>query len=325
MSTANTTIQLKKSGASGNTPSNLNFGEVALNYADGKLYYKDDSGNTSFIKNSNSFSTIVANSYSLVAGTNTDVLNLESANGSYGIDITANTQSKTITITDSDTQTLIGEVNDYVASAYNKANNLAVQIASVGEVSNTYYISFAGDNNSMSNTLYGTANNTLTFKPSEGKLDVRSIDLTSNTNIVAKTVVVPDINPIVVDSFSINEFRSAFYQIQISRPSSFHYHSLNFNVVHDGYFPITSTFGEVYTGSLGSFYASIFGSTLEVTFYPSIGASTVVLTRYAVDTSPIQGTPEDSMGLVGDTPTSRYNSGSVTELPTLILDYGTVN
>jgi hypothetical protein len=325
MSTANTTIQLKKSGASGNTPSNLNFGEVALNYADGKLYYKDDSGNTSFIKNSNSFSTIVANSYSLVAGTNTDVLNLESANGSYGINIFANTQSKTIRIDDSDTQTLIGEVNDYVASAYNKANSLGLQIVSVGEVSNTYYISFDSNNENSANALYTAANNTLTFKPSEGKLGVRSIDLTSNTNIVAKTVVVPDINPIVVDSFSINEFRSAFYQIQISRPSSFHYHSLNFNVVHDGYFPITSTFGEVYTASLGSFYASIFGSTLEVTFYPSIGASTVVFTRYAVDTSPIRGTPEGSMGLVSQSSTSRYNSGLVTELTTLILDYGTVN
>ena len=56
-----------------------------------------------------------------------------------------------------------------------------------------------------------------------------------------------------------------------------------------------------------------------------MGASTVVFTRYAVDTSPIQGTPKDSMGSVGDPPTSRYNSGSVTELPTLILDYGTVN
>jgi hypothetical protein len=56
-----------------------------------------------------------------------------------------------------------------------------------------------------------------------------------------------------------------------------------------------------------------------------MGASTVVFTRYAVDTSPIQGTPEDSMGLVSQSPTSRYNSGSVTELTTLILDYGTVN
>ena len=36
---ANTLIQLKNSGASGNTPTTLSPGELAINYADGKLYY----------------------------------------------------------------------------------------------------------------------------------------------------------------------------------------------------------------------------------------------------------------------------------------------
>ena len=36
---ANTIIQLKNSGASGNTPTTLAPGELAINYADGKLYY----------------------------------------------------------------------------------------------------------------------------------------------------------------------------------------------------------------------------------------------------------------------------------------------
>jgi len=36
---ANTVIQLKNSGASGNTPGTLQPGELAINYADGKLYY----------------------------------------------------------------------------------------------------------------------------------------------------------------------------------------------------------------------------------------------------------------------------------------------
>ena len=36
---ANTIIQLKNSGASGNTPTTLSPGELAINYADGKLYY----------------------------------------------------------------------------------------------------------------------------------------------------------------------------------------------------------------------------------------------------------------------------------------------
>jgi hypothetical protein len=36
---ANTVIQLKNSGGSGNTPGTLQPGELAINYADGKLYY----------------------------------------------------------------------------------------------------------------------------------------------------------------------------------------------------------------------------------------------------------------------------------------------
>ncbi len=39
------TILLKRSGNSSNTPSSLSYGELALNYADGKLFYKNSSGN----------------------------------------------------------------------------------------------------------------------------------------------------------------------------------------------------------------------------------------------------------------------------------------
>ena len=42
---ANTTIQLKNSGASGNVPDALAPGELAINYADGKLYYGNASNN----------------------------------------------------------------------------------------------------------------------------------------------------------------------------------------------------------------------------------------------------------------------------------------
>lgn len=39
---ANTTIQIKSSGVTGNVPSTLSAGEIAINFKDGKLYY----GNT---------------------------------------------------------------------------------------------------------------------------------------------------------------------------------------------------------------------------------------------------------------------------------------
>jgi hypothetical protein len=42
---ANTIIRLKNSGASGNTPGTLQPGELAINYADGKLYYGNQTNN----------------------------------------------------------------------------------------------------------------------------------------------------------------------------------------------------------------------------------------------------------------------------------------
>lgn len=73
---SNTAIQLKKSGASGNTPLDLHLGEVAINYADGKLYYKNDIGSISYITNQDTFGTISANGELLLALSPTDVLTI---------------------------------------------------------------------------------------------------------------------------------------------------------------------------------------------------------------------------------------------------------
>lgn len=94
-----TTIRLKKSGATGNVPSNteLDFGELALNYADGVLYYKNDTGTVSQISGSsaNTFETINANGTLLIPDSNADILSVESG---QGIHITANSLSDTLSI-----------------------------------------------------------------------------------------------------------------------------------------------------------------------------------------------------------------------------------
>ena len=61
---ANTTIQLKYSNTSGNIPSLLANGEIAINIVDGKFFYKNGTGQiVSFAGSGNvySFSTINAN------------------------------------------------------------------------------------------------------------------------------------------------------------------------------------------------------------------------------------------------------------------------
>jgi len=99
MTIANTTLVLKKSGTSGNVPSTLANGELAINYADGKLFYKTPSGTISSITGSvgsvDSFSTINVNSSLIIATSNTDTLSFSASNG---ISVTANTTSKTIVI-----------------------------------------------------------------------------------------------------------------------------------------------------------------------------------------------------------------------------------
>jgi hypothetical protein len=92
---SNTSIQLKKSGQSGNTPSGLAFGEVALNYADGKLFYKNSLGGTSYISNQFSFDTINSNNSLIFAGSGSDTLSFVAGNN---VTISTNTTTKTITI-----------------------------------------------------------------------------------------------------------------------------------------------------------------------------------------------------------------------------------
>lgn len=74
-----TTIQLKKSANTSAVPSNLEIGELAINYADGKLYYKNV--NNQIVEfapqtTSNYFGTVDANGTLVIADTTNDILSL---------------------------------------------------------------------------------------------------------------------------------------------------------------------------------------------------------------------------------------------------------
>jgi hypothetical protein len=95
---ANTTLQLKKSGQSGNVPSTLSYGELALNYADGRLYYKHANNSIASISTGSptqSFATVNANSSLILATSPTDTLSIIPGNN---ITITTDTFGKSITI-----------------------------------------------------------------------------------------------------------------------------------------------------------------------------------------------------------------------------------
>jgi Chaperone of endosialidase len=95
MTIANTTIQLKKSLISGNTPSTLASGELAINAADDKIFYSKPGGSISYITNQQSFATVNANSSLVLASSSTDTLNIIPGTD---IAISACTATKSITI-----------------------------------------------------------------------------------------------------------------------------------------------------------------------------------------------------------------------------------
>jgi hypothetical protein len=139
MAIANTTVRIRNSGVANNVPSSLAFGELALNYADGKLFYKAANGSiVQFFSStggggasSNSFSTINVNSSLILATSPTDTLNLLAANG---ISVTSNTITKTITVDGAATQAL-------AQAAFNAANNAS----SSGGVLTSTVNTFLGD------------------------------------------------------------------------------------------------------------------------------------------------------------------------------------
>jgi len=102
---ANTVIQLKRSASTGNVPAytDINYGELAINYADGKLYYRTVTDTVSSIFTPNLYQTVNVNGTLLVPTSVTEILSFQPKNS---ITLTANTITDTIEIG----ETLTGNV-----------------------------------------------------------------------------------------------------------------------------------------------------------------------------------------------------------------------
>ena len=127
MAIANTTIQVRKSGTTGAKPTSLANGELAINFADDKLYYVNKLGNISYFYGANngpSFSTANANNTLLLATNPNDTLSIVPGNN---ITITACTTTKTITV-NSVLEPAFAQAN----AAFNKANT-SVQLTAANQ------------------------------------------------------------------------------------------------------------------------------------------------------------------------------------------------
>jgi len=135
---ANTILQLKKSGVTGNVPDSLAYGELALNYADGKLYYKAANASIASISTgsmTNSFATVNSNNSLILATSPTDTLSIIPGNN---ITISTDTVGKRITINSvSDGSAADQFARDTANLAYNQANSATTLAQDAYDYANT--------------------------------------------------------------------------------------------------------------------------------------------------------------------------------------------
>lgn len=154
---ANTVISLKKSPTPSAVPSDLSNGELALNYSDGKLFYKHANGTILSISSSGaaSFGTINANNSLVVADAPGSILTLVPGTN---ITIVGNTITDTITIS----ANVAGGGDP--TNAYNQANAAYAQANLVFGSTNTAQFTavaaFGQANTALSTgqAAYGKAN-----------------------------------------------------------------------------------------------------------------------------------------------------------------------
>jgi hypothetical protein len=210
-------------------------------------------------------------------------------------------------------------------SAYDFANTLSLSGGSTIGITNDtttnseYYITFTNSTSGIVTSL-STSSPKLGYNPSTGTLKVESVDVTQNSKISSGSIENTTGSQFIVDSFSIDEIRSAFYQVQVE--SSGGHQMLNLNVLHDGSTANVTVFGNTVTSSsLGSFTATIVGSVLRVLFTPSVGAVVVSFIKNAIRKI-AQLFPTGDLGYVADSPSVYYDLGYVGDSSTSSVDYG---
>jgi|688.fasta_scaffold00345_51 hypothetical protein len=296
---ANTTIRLKKSSVSAHLPTatQLEHGEIALNYADGKIFYKDPSNNIQQISGSaNTFYTVNANGTLLVSTSPTDILTINPGNN---IEITGNFLTDTLTIGAN-----LKFVYDVANAAFDSANNVAPQVAPSYNTANAAFtvanaafdkanlaasaatinvgptppVGSAGALwwDTVGGRLYiyytdADSSQWVETSPSGGTVDYVALAdvLTGNANTGTATV------SYVIDSFSANTYRTAKYIIQ--GVSSSNVHSTEVLLTHNGANVFLTEYGTIFTGNseLYTVSANLYSSNVNL-IINSANANTVV-------------------------------------------------
>jgi hypothetical protein len=353
MPIANTTIRLRKSATPGNQPTNLANGEIAINYADGRIYYLNANGSIASISgggsSSYSFSTINVNSSLVLATSPTDILTLAGANG---ITVTACTSSKVITIGTTGTvgiDTYARDTANGAASlaqaAFDKANtggsgsssgylaNSIIFANASGYLSNTNNLQFFTSNNNFvvtGNVIGGGVRTTssasapasptpgdIWYKTTNDKIYRYTYDGTNNYWIDINTPIFASNGTISIDSYA-RDTANAIIGVNLTQNTNITFATglaqAAFDKANTGTTgPTGNSFGVIYTANNNQ-YANSLTANAQVNFVGVAGVS--VFANAITNTVTFAGSP----GVQGLT----VDYGFVYQTLDYTVDYGSI-
>ena len=181
---ANTIIRIRNSGVTSNTPSTLLFGELAINYADGKLFFKRANN---YIQSFDLNATETSNATSNIAlmqavddWQNTRITAIDSfAGGAYDKANSASSNTIYTQGVDETQNTRITAVDNYASGAYAQSNTNSNEITALQGVNTTQNTRITAVD-TYATSAYGQANTN-----ASDITIIQGVNTTQNTNISA--------------------------------------------------------------------------------------------------------------------------------------------
>ena len=162
----------------------------------------------------------------------------------------------------------------------------------------------------------------LTYDVANNILNTQGLSITPNVLFTSSAIDLTTTDQVVFDSFPVQEYRSAFYDVDLENGLS--YHSLNLNVLNYNYSATVQTFGDVYNLTpLGTFSANIYSDIVNVLFTPTIANTSVSFSRKAIKPKQTAIILAD-LGYIIDPAVLFYDGGLVVDSVGRTIDYGTI-
>lgn len=172
---SNTVIQIRSSGVTGNVPSVLRPGELAINYVDGTLFYGNTSNNVLEFK-----------SGAIPAGLSGEL----QFNNLGDLGASANVRYSTVDsklyvnnlVANTITNSTLSQSYAHANAAYDKANTSGGISITDDTTSNVTYYPILASTNSGAISVANTSSSKMSFNPSTGTLSVVDLNTTSDKN-----------------------------------------------------------------------------------------------------------------------------------------------